>query len=283
MNIITGASGQIGSYVVKELVRMQKPVRAIVRSPEKAMQFEKEGVEAGVADLQDSEAVKAAFEGAATVLLMTPENPASSNVIGDTIRIISNYRDAIRAADIKRVVALSSVGAQYSEGTGNLIQSHLLEEMVRELDIDYVIIRPSYYFSNWLAYRALAAQDGVLPTFFPTDLRMEMLSPADVAAFIASAIADTAMHGLYELTGPEDYSSNDVAEHFSRIVGRDVRAAEVPASEWEKTLRSAGFSDDAAHNLAAMTQAVLDGKTAPQGPAPVKLKTSLADYLSSLG
>lgn len=266
MNIIVGASGQIGSNLVPEKIVAEN------------------GIESRIADLFDLESLIKAFEGGTTVFLLTPEDPRSKDIIGDTKRIIENYRKAIQATGIKNIIGLSCIGAHVVGSTGNILMSRILEQAFDGLDLNKTFIRPSYYYSNWLAYLDAVKQQGILPSFFPEDLKIEMHSPVDVAKFAAKVIVDTdlsASQDFFELIGPQKYSTQDVAAVFSQLLSKDVCVHSIPQEKWKETLLSAGFTDSATANLADMTQAVIDQLTIPEKPADmVELPTDIKSYFS---
>lgn len=283
MNIILGASGQVGSAIVDFLVTKNVPVKGVIRNPDKAEKLREKGAAVSIADYFDLQALASALKEGETVFVLTPESPASKNVIGDTKNLVENYRSAIQSSQIKKVIGLSSLGAQHASGTGNLQMSYLLEHAFQDLNIQQIFIRPAYYYSNWLPYISTAKDQGILPTFFPVDLKIPMISPIDVAEFIAGIIVDdTEESQIYELLGPEDYSSNDVAFILSGLLNREVKTHQIPETAWEETIRQFGFTEDAARNLIEMIEAVIDGKTRPeQGRTEViRLSASLKDYLT---
>ena len=285
MHVVLGASGQVGSAVVNALLKSGQPVTAVVRNPDKANELKRNGVPIVQADLLDAQALQKAFLDADTVFLLTPEDPASEDVLGETKSIVQNYRDAIHAAGVKKLVALSSLGAQHSSGTGNLEMSYLLEHAFRGLPVQQIFIRAPYYYSNWMPYISTVQEQGILPTFFPTDLKLYMGAPADVAAFIARTIANAIpeQKKLYELTGPS-YSSDDVASILENILHRKVSAQTIPSDQWHDTLSQAGFSENATANMIKMTQAVIDGITGPEQKESkrIELPTSLETYFQSV-
>jgi uncharacterized protein YbjT (DUF2867 family) len=279
MNIIVGASGQVGAIILNEIKKKGLPVRAVVRNPEKVSD---RSVEVRTADLFDTDQLTEAFNGGTTVFLLTPENPASQDIIGETKQIAGNYRKAIEATGIKRVVGLSCIGAHINEDTGNILMSRILEHTFDDMEAERIFIRPSYYFSNWLGYIDSVSQFGVLPSFFPEDLKIEMLSPVDLAQFIAATMTATLTGDkkVYELTGPQKYSSRDVATTFSRLFKKEVTTQTIPKEKWEETLLSVGFTENTSSNLSRMTQAVIDNKTLPEHPNEViKLSTGLEKYM----
>ncbi|MDL2263051.1 NAD(P)H-binding protein [Synergistaceae bacterium OttesenSCG-928-I11] len=266
MIVVLGATGRVGSAVVKKLLEYGQPVRAVVRNGAKAAELKERSVDVEVADFFDLGALKRAFRGAKAVFLLTPENPASEDFLGDTRIVLQNYREAIQVAGVGRIVGLSSFGAQHSGGTGNLEASYMLEHAFAELDAEQTFVRATYYYSNWMGYWDLARESGVLPTFFPTDMKIPMISPADVGAFIADLLAGKRERKpMMEIAGPESYSPDDVAGEFRKALGRPVAASQIPRNEWLPVLEGAGFSASGAKNLALMTDAVLAGKTGAEG------------------
>ncbi|WP_313381175.1 NmrA family NAD(P)-binding protein [Proteiniphilum saccharofermentans] len=278
MNIIVGATGQVGSNLINELKNKGFPVRAVVRNPDK---LSDKTIETRTADLFNLEQLTEAFNGGTAVFVLTPENPTSNDIIEDTRQIVENYKKAIQATGIKKVVALSCVGSHIDSNTGNVLMSRILEQTLDDLDIEKVFIRPSYYFSNWLGYLETVEQYGVLPTFFPEGLKIEMHSPIDLAKFIAKVITDTSSKKVYELTGQEKYSPLDVANTFSKLLNKNVTVQSIPQDKWKETLMSVGFTENTAVNLSDMTKAVIDNKTVPERPNDtIKLPTTLEKYIN---
>lgn len=282
MNIVLGASGQIGSAIVDALLKEGKPVKGVCRSPQKADKLKSKGIAVEIADFFDLEALKKAFKGGDTIFLLTPENPSSEDILADTESILKNYREAIRFSGIKKVIGLSSIGAQHQFGTGNLQMSYMLEHTFQDLSVKQIFIRPAYYYSNWMAYFETAKEYGVLPTFFPAELKIPMVAPTDVAAFIAKTMTDEAeQEKVYELVGPVSYSSTDVAHLFGNRLNRKVEAQQIPQGQWSETLKQIGFSTNATDNLIKMIEAVINGKAKPEKEKTdlIKLPTPLESYL----
>ncbi|RXA15172.1 NAD-dependent epimerase/dehydratase family protein [Methanosarcina sp. MSH10X1] len=283
MDIILGATGQIGSMLVDNLLKKGRSVRAVVRNGSKAEGLKSKGVEVSIADYFDVETLKKAFQGGNSAFLLTPENPESQNFINETKTIINNYREAILSSGITRIIGLSSNGAQHESGTGNLMASYMLEHAFSDLEIEQIFVRPSYYFSNWLGYLELVKEHGILPTFFPPEMELPMIAPPDVAKFISEVIiCKTPQERIYEITGPRPYSSLDIAKIFREVLNRNVTLQQVLPEEWESTLVQAGFSKDGAKNLILMTKAVIEGKTKNETANPICFSTDFKSYLKNI-
>jgi uncharacterized protein YbjT (DUF2867 family) len=282
MHVILGASGQVGSGIVKQLIEKGESVKGIIRDEKKAGELERSGATVAIADANDLPSLVAAFQDGSTLFALTPESGHERNVIGDTKEILENYRKALANSPIKKVVGLSSMGAQYETGTGNLMMSYLLEHAFTGMPVKQIFIRPAYYFSNWMMYLGSVIDKGILPTFFPVDLSIPMISPEEVATFVAHVIQTEEEDGkIFELTGPAAYSSEDVAKAFSEALGKEVTAQQIPREQWDNTLQEIGFSADGIRNFIEMTEAVISGKAKAEknGTTQVKVKTTLNEYI----
>jgi uncharacterized protein YbjT (DUF2867 family) len=284
MNTILGASGQVGGAVAINLLKNRQPVKGVFRNEKKTDKLKKAGAAVALADIHDEAALTASFKDATTVLVLTPETGEEQDMIKDTRSVLQNYRSAVEKSPVKKIIGLSSIGAQHEKGTGNLRMSYMLEHAFTGLPAKKIFIRPSYYFSNWLAYTDTVKKDGVLPTFFPPDLSIPMISPIDVAEIISNIMTDDrndAPQIIYELEGPAAYSSIEVAEAFSEVLRKPVKVQHIDRSEWEDSLKSMDLSTDGIKNFIEMTEAVITGKAMPEGneAISVKGKTTLKEYL----
>jgi uncharacterized protein YbjT (DUF2867 family) len=252
MNIILGATGQIGSMLVDNLLKKGQPVRAVIRNGFKAQELKNKGAEVIIADYFDVQALKKAFHGGGSVFLLTPENPECENCLNEIQMIINNYREAVLSSKVTKILGLSSMGAQHESGTGNLMASYMLEHAFSDLEIEQIFVRPAYYFSNWLGYLELVKEYGILPTFFPPEMELPMIAPSDVAKI------------------------------FRDVLNRNVTLQQILPEEWESTLIQAGFSKDGADNLILMTKAVIDGKTKNDATNPIRFSTDFKTYLKNI-
>lgn len=266
--------------VTMNLLKKGQPVRAVVRNKEKAYELENKGVEVAIADYFDKEALKKAFQGGRSVLLLTPENPFSENYLDDIRLIIQNFQEVVQETAIKKIVGLSSMGAHHEMGTGTLQASYMLEQAFQQHSIEKTFVRPSYYYSNWLGYQELVSSKGILPTFFPSKMKIPMIAPQDVAVFLADSLMQkTSQNEIVEISGPYEYNSLEMAEIFGEFLQKKVVLEGISSSEWERTLKQAGFTTDGIANLIEMTQAVIEGKTKAETDKVIRLRTDFKTYL----
>ncbi|MCD8139999.1 MAG: NmrA family NAD(P)-binding protein [Planctomycetaceae bacterium] len=270
MDIVLGATGRVGSALASALLTRGRRVRAVVRNAAKAQRLRQMGASIALADFTDAATLHSAFAGGDSVFVVTAEDPASHDAIAEAEAFLGACRNAIRAAGVRRVIGLSSDGAQHATGTGHLMVSHMLEHAFDDMGVETVFIRPSYYYSNWMLSVPVAKERGVVPTFFPVDLAVPMIAPEDVAQFAAMVFAEeVGPRRVHEITGPCFYSASDIAAMFGELLGRTVTAQRIPEESWLDSLMQAGFSPANAQYMAEMTAAVISGLTATEGDARV--------------
>ncbi|RFM25678.1 NmrA family NAD(P)-binding protein [Deminuibacter soli] len=283
MLTITGATGRVGTAAVQALLQGRQAVTAICRNEEKAAPLRQAGARIAIADMKDTGSLKKALEGTTVLFIITPESGKEKDVLGETHQLLNSVRQAIVQAGVQKIIGLSSAGAQYSSGTGNLLMSHMLEHAFTGMPIRQTFIRPAYYFSNWMMYLPVMQKHNTLPGFFPTDFRLPMIAPEDVGAFAATAMtAPLNEEQVYELEGPQAYSTADVAAAFSIVLNKHITAQQVPHDQWESTLQKTGFTPDAVRMFTEMTDAVIQGKAKREGRNTelVKLHTTLEQYIT---
>src|ERR1700677_4692340 len=74
MYAVMGITGNVGGAVARSLLARGEKVRGIVRNPEKAAEWQEQGVELFKADYDNAEALTTAFSGVDGVFIMVPPN-----------------------------------------------------------------------------------------------------------------------------------------------------------------------------------------------------------------
>src|ERR1700733_13877380 len=134
MFAITGATGNVGGAVARNLLAQGQKVRAVVRNAEKGRSWSAEGCDIAIASVEDAAGRTKAFHGTEGVFLMTPPNYDPEPGFPQTHKAAAAIRHAIETTRPGKVVYLSTVGAQVAEP--NLLNnSKITEEMLRTTSV----------------------------------------------------------------------------------------------------------------------------------------------------
>ncbi len=233
MYIVSGATGQTGSVVARTLLDKGLPVRVIVRSEDKGKAWQERGAEIAVADVQNAVGLKEALKGGKALYLVNPLNYQSDDLFVETEKVIAAFRTAIENSQIEKLVVLSGISAHLSTGTGVVGTLHRLEQAFKDPGIRTTFVRPPSFMENWNSTLETVKKEGILPSFFqPLDKKVPHISVEDVGREAAIAMLEN-WDGLriVELAGIE-YSPIEVAEAFSRVLGKDVQPIAIPENQW---------------------------------------------------
>jgi uncharacterized protein YbjT (DUF2867 family) len=254
MFVVTGATGQVGGIVVRTLLAAGRDVRAVVRRPEKAVEWAEQGCEIASVDLSDAEGLAAAFAQAEGVFVLLPPNFDPSPGFPESRALIASLRTALERGRPRRVVCLSSIGAQTAQP--NLLnQLGLLEQAMQDLPMPVAFLRAAWLMEN-AAWDVVSARDrGVMASSLqPLDKPVPMISVADVGRVAAELLQDSwSGRRVVELAHPQVITPDALAAKFARVLGRDVKAEAIPRGDWEELFRSQGMK----HPLPRMQ--MLDG------------------------
>jgi uncharacterized protein YbjT (DUF2867 family) len=152
------------------------------------------------------------------------------------------------------VLLLSSVGAQHEAGTGPVRTLHYAE---RKLEPD-VSLRAAYFVENWESVLGVAREQGILPSSLTIDQPVSMVATADIGRVAAELLLEK-MKGIVELAGPVDVRPTEVAAAIGKILGREVKAIQVPEEGIVPALKQAGLGDRLADLFREMVVALNGG------------------------
>jgi NAD(P)H dehydrogenase (quinone) len=285
MYAITGITGHVGRVAANLLLEKNLPVRAVLRNPVKGGEWKNKGTEVAIAELHDPVSLENAFKKTSGVFVMTPPLHDSNDPLGDHNRMLDALVTAIKKAKPGKVVYLSSVGAHLENGTGAIRKLYDMEQAFKTLDIPTASIRAAWFMENFQGNIAYAKESGRLPGFLnPLDLSIPMVSATDIGKLAADLLEeDWKGHRILELSGPCNYSANDVAYVLSYCLNRPVKAEAIPAERYAASYESFGFTNAASQLMAEMNggfnrEHIIFEKT---GQEQVAGKTLLEDAINS--
>jgi len=242
MYAITGITGKVGGEVARQLLAAGLPVRGGVRDVARARPWAERGCELARADMADASALAAAFKDTTGVFVLLPPQFDPAPDFPEARRVIAAVAEAILRASPKKVVCLSTIGAQADE-INLLTQLGLMEQALRKLPMPVTFLRPAWFMEN-AAWDVASARDrGVIASYLqPLDKPVPMVATADVGRVAAELLQET-WKGvrIVELEGPRRVSPNTLAATFARVLGVPVRAEIVERQTWDALFRAQGM------------------------------------------
>jgi uncharacterized protein YbjT (DUF2867 family) len=233
--LVTGATGNVGAQVVRELRGRGASMRAFVRDADKAAQLLGEDIDLAVGDFGDPESIRTALDGVDRVFL------TSANGLHE-VEHENAVIDAAAAAGVRLIVKLSALGAQVGSALPGQDWHGRIEEHLRRSGVPAVILQSNFFMSNLFA-SADAIKHGKL--FAPAGGgKVSMIDPRDIAAVAAVALTTDGHDGqTYVLTGPEAITHDDIVKELSTASGRPVEFVDVPEEAARQAFIEAGLPD----------------------------------------
>jgi uncharacterized protein YbjT (DUF2867 family) len=266
--VVTAATGQIGRRVALSLLAAGQTVRALTRDAGKAKDLAAAGATVLVGQPEDRRYLEAALNGADAVFALIPPHygaddmRAYQNVVGTALA------EAIAASGVRKVVNLSSVGAQHAERVGPIKGLHDQEQRLNRLPgVDVVHLRPTYFMENILFAAGVIKEMGLVGTPLRPDVKFPQIATADIAAAATQALLGLDFRGksVRELLGERDVSMTDVTAAVAEAIGKpELKYAQFPYDAARDAMVGSGMSPDAAAQMVELYAAINDGVFGPE-------------------
>jgi uncharacterized protein YbjT (DUF2867 family) len=226
--LVTGGTGFVGPSIVHRLRAEDRPVRCLVRDPDRADTLAAWGCELARGDVTDRDSVRRAVEGCEVVVHLVaiiqgkPEQFERIMVQGTW-----NVVEAAKAAGIRRFVLMSALGS--SEETKDLSPyfnaKWQMEQMARSSGLEHVIFRPSFVFGKdggaLKTFQRVVRLSPVIPVFGSGDQRVQPIWIDNVAEYYAAALdRPDAANRTFELGGPEVVTYEELYDRIKRVLGK---------------------------------------------------------------
>jgi uncharacterized protein YbjT (DUF2867 family) len=210
MILVTGATGNVGSEVVRALLDAGEDVRGLVRDGR--ANGLPPGAEPVVADLNRAETVAPALASATAVFLLSGY-AGMEQILADA-----------RAAGVQRAVLLSSSAAPSGDRSNAVARYHIeSEEAVRASGLAWTFLQPRTFMTNTLQWIDQLRDGDVVRAPFP-GVRVATIDPRDVGAVAALALVSDDHDGrTYALTGPESLLPGERVAVLGEVLGRNLR------------------------------------------------------------
>ena len=280
--LLTGVTGKTGGETARQLALAGVPFRALVRNPAKAAAIEVLTRDIVVGDIGDSAVLDSALRGIQKAVLIMPNGEQQ-------VALEQRFTDAAVRTGVRHLVKLSSLES-VPEATNPITRMHVASEAyIRASGLLWTMLRPTFFMQIFLGSATAIREKGLITmpagqgTVAATDVR-------DVGEIICKVLTEPGhTNQSYDLTGPELLTLDEIAEHFSRVLGRQIRYVDQPMAEFRTRLATVGLApwriDAVCKEFEAIAAGAIDHTTGTiallLGRPPVSLDQFITDHRST--
>lgn len=236
--LISGASGKLGSLVIKHLLESQGvapgDIIAASREPSKLADLAAKGIETRKVDFTDASTLDTAFQGVDRLLVI------STDAIGSRI---DQHKAAVEAAK-KSAVGRIFYTSMFSPQTSKVIfapEHAATEEAIEASGLAYTIFRNGWYMENLFMSLGGALAHGRWYSS-SAEGRITYIAREDIARAMAAAIANPVSENIvYSLGGETGYTKAEIAALVTEISGRPLQVINITDEQLESGLTAAGI------------------------------------------
>lgn len=268
--IVTGSLGYVGKPLTEELIKKGHSVTVISSNAEKKKDIEALGAKAAIGTMEDANFLTDTFTGADAVYCMLalhgsfadPENTAT-NVIAQADAVANNYVQAIERSGVKRMVYLSSIGADMEKDSGLIIIHHHAEKTLSKLpsDVNISFMRPSGFYKNLFAFVPSIKTQGIIAASYGGDDLNIFVSSLDIADAIVEELESQVPGRKVRYIASEELPCNEAAGILGAAIGKpDLKWVTISDEQQLNGYKTHGMNDSLAQQFVEMNASIHKGR-----------------------
>ncbi|MDX2389239.1 SDR family oxidoreductase [Streptomyces sp. DK15] len=227
MIVVMGATGATGNALLRSLLALGIPVRALTRNPHRPVPgltgAHLPPVEVRYADATEPHSLRTAFKGADQLFLAMANGP-------EQVELESRVIDIAADTGIRHIVKVSAPAAEPDSPVAVSRGHHAVEEHLRACGLPHTILRPYAFMQNLLRLAPPVGQGLILGT--TGDAPCNHIDCRDIADVAAAALTRPEIAGgVHTLTGSEAVSYPDIARRLGLLTGRPIRYVDLSPDE----------------------------------------------------
>ena len=275
--LVTGATGNVGSQVVQQLIASGVTPRVAVRSINKAESLKKAGAEPVEMDLDRPETVQSALTGVDKVFLVSPFVP---NMVELTAILI----EAAKRANVQQIVKLSALA---QPGIALSKWHEEMEKAITSSNIPFTFLRPNGFMQNFVNAMAESIKSDNAFYLNAGDGKVSFVDTRDIASVAVAALITSGHEGQsYTITGAQALSHAETAAILSQVLGRTINYVDVPEDVVRQGMQGAGMPEPTVNALLELYASYKAGQAATVSPVveqvtgkqPISFEQFAKDY-----
>jgi len=242
MILLTGATGTVGSAVLRRLTATGEPVRCLVRDPRR-LREQRVRVQIALGDLAHPASFRNALRGVDTVVHLAAAIRDQPRASIEELNAVATYR-LVRAAErsgATRFLFFSAMGAAGHSRTRFFRAKALAREAVESSELETTVLAPSIVYAPGDPWVALLERWSFLPAIPVSGSGKSLYQPIwaeDVADSVMAALGGDGGDRRLELAGPETLSYDEIVRTILHARGRRRPLLHVPLSAVKASLRA---------------------------------------------
>jgi NAD(P)H dehydrogenase (quinone) len=271
MYLVTGANGKLGRAVIQHLLATYKvpagKIVAATRDPGKLAEFAARGIEVRAADFSDAAGLERTFAGTTRALIISTD----SFEPGMRQKQHANAIEAAQKAGVDHVVYTSMPKPETSAVL--FAPDHLnTEKALAESDLkSWTVLRHNWYSENLFFTFPQALASGTLYTAAAQG-KVPFIARDDLARADAAVLAsDRSGKAVFTLSGPKEYTIDEIAALVSDATGKPLDVVHVPVEGLVQGMLGAGLPEPMARMFASFDDNIAKGGLSDADAEYVKL------------
>lgn len=251
-HLITGATGDVGSRVIQNLLKRGIRPRVLARDETKARLLFGDRIDLFIGDLADPASLRKALHGADTLYLVNvgPQIPERD----EAAALVS------KESGVKKIVKLSSLDVEHGLAIGAWRERG--EAAIRASAVPFIFVRPTGFMSNLLAW-AHAIKTEQIVRSSTADGRRPFIHSEDIAAVLVEAlVTDTYLGYAIPITGPDSLTFGEATAVIAETIGRTVKYEAISDEEARERYSKISGSPEETEAHVALWRAIRQGRLA---------------------
>jgi uncharacterized protein YbjT (DUF2867 family) len=293
--LVTGATGTLGSQVVKQLLSAKGKedvnIKAAARSSNDNTFEGLNKVQVVQLDYNNPSTLAAALKGVDKLFLLTP---FQSNMVDLTSNLVNEAKNA----RVKYIVKQSVMGADVEPGITPGILHRQAEKIIEESKISFTFLRPNFFMQNFVNFYSHSIKTQGAFYVPAADAKVSFVDVRDIAAVAVQALVTTTTNDggggrdkhkgkAYNITGGEALSYGQAAEIISNEVGKKVSYVNVSDEDARKGMKDIGMDEWTVNSMIELFEITRAGYVSTISPVveqvtgnkPISFSQFVKDYV----